>query len=661
MVENACQLVRYVLTHPGIELSALAEHYGVSERSIRSYVKQANEQIGDFAHLGKKKRGGYIVEVSDGRALDEWLDSIQKQHDRANMTPDDRVAYLINDLLERTDWIKVNELCRDLHVSRPTISADLKQAEEKLSSFGLSVERRPCYGIRVTGDEMARRLCLASSVIESLAAPNVTKRSRSSGGYPGLVPLNQISELVDAALDEHDFKVCSPSYQNLLVHISIALSRIRSGNFIPTVPKGRGRSRNDRALEVARDIAALIEDRLGIQIPESECAYIAIHLAGKESLGLLLPPPENESEDRQNLVITDEVWDVASRMIEAVWASFRYDFRGDLELHMNLACHIVPLAVRLHYHMGVGNPLISDIRKRYPLAYSMALESSVVLAEHYCATLSENEAGYIALSFALALERNRTSRAKKNILVVCTSGRALARMLGRRYLEEFGAYVASVQTCDVSHVDKVDFSDIDYVFTTVPINKPLPVPVCEVKFFLDDPEVSRVRRMLRESVEGVLGPGLATRFPPGLFFTHCAFPSKKAALAFLCEKVQATGLVPDNLLEIVMRHEGYVDTSLGPNVAMPHPLEPVCERAFVAVALLDEPVDWGMSPVQAIFMVLTSDEDNDELGGMFDALAYLFVDAGAIDELLADQRRERLTGLLGSHTTSEGGRSPPGP
>jgi lichenan operon transcriptional antiterminator len=67
------------------------------------------------------------------------------------------------------------------------------------------------------------------------------------------------------------------------------------------------------------------------------------------------------------------VWDIVSKMLDMVWTRFHYDFRGDLELRMNLARHIVPLTVRLQYHLQIKNPLLTDIKHRFQLAYSMAV------------------------------------------------------------------------------------------------------------------------------------------------------------------------------------------------------------------------------------------------------------------------------------------------
>ena len=47
-------------------------------------------------------------------------------------------------------------------------------------------------------------------------------------------------------------------------------------------------------------------------------------------------------------------------------------------------------------------------------------------------------------------------------------------MLEHQYRKQFGMYIELIETCDVARVGTLDFSHIDYVFTTVPLNVKLP-------------------------------------------------------------------------------------------------------------------------------------------------------------------------------------------
>ena len=89
---------------------------------------------------------------------------------------------------------------------------------------------------------------------------------------------------MDAALEEADFHVNSVAYQNLLVHIAIAVERIKAGSFVPLDPANEERIRQTEGWPVAQRLARAIEQALAVKLPDGEVAYIAIHLAGKQVL-----------------------------------------------------------------------------------------------------------------------------------------------------------------------------------------------------------------------------------------------------------------------------------------------------------------------------------------------------------------------------------------
>lgn len=524
-----------------------------------------------------------------------------------------------------------------LYVSRASISADLKRVEEVLSGYDLTLEKRPHHGIRVTGSEIDRRLCLASLVVDDAPDIDFPALDGTGDGASPIFLTRVVARCVEEALDGQDFEINPLVRQNLLIHISIAIQRMREGKYVPMDRAHLERVASTREFEIARRIASRIEERVAITLPEEEVAYMAIHLAGKRIV-------EAGSSSDDGLVITDEVWGVATRMIEVVYQAFRYDFRNDIELRMNLARHIAPLAVRLQYHMTVENPLLTDIKTRFSLAYAMALDASSVLVEAYGRKPSEDELGYIALSFALALERQKTELPKKRILVVCATGRGTAKLLEYRYLREFGSYLGDVEVCDVAGVEKVDFTNIDYVFTTVPLRTRVPVPVCEVGCFLDDEDISHVRDVLDGEPEA---PDATAFFERDLFFPHLEATTKREVIHFLCERAHEAQQLPDNFEDLVWLREDAAQTSFGNLAALPHPMRAVGERTLVVVGLLDHPIEWGTGPVRAVFLIVISRDGHDELERFYEGMAEFLMNAAAIKDLLRRPTYENLMALLG--------------
>lgn len=645
---QSVEAVQYIADHPGATPVQVADHLHVSVRTLRSYIKRANATLEEIASIQLARGAGYSIEINNPSAFQQWLVAASKAPSMVPQTPRERVAYLLNDLCSRSTWITLDELSDMLFCSKSVLSGDIKNVERTLGEFDLKLVRRPHYGMRVEGSEFSRRLCLAASMMDSeRAGDESASASLIKAGPEALVDpaqrryvLQTIAKNVDEVIESHDFHINPVSYQNLLVHIAIALLRIQSGHYVPMETVQFDRIRDSIEYPIALEIAHAIDRELDVALPDEEVAYLAIHLAGKQALW----SPSDEDKDS---VISDEIWDVISEILDKVWLTFRIDFRSDIELRMNLARHIVPLTVRLRYHMDLSNPMLEDIKARYLLAWSIAVEAGEILASHYGSPLSEDEAGYLALAFALALERQKTAPAKKNILVVCATGAGSARLLEYRCRREFGEYVDKIVTCDVFGIDRVDLANIDYVFTTVPLGRSLPVPVREVTYFFDDDEVAEVKKLLgREEAGFVLGE----YFDPRLFFPHQTWGSKEEVLHAMCERLREEGMVDEGIEELVLAREGMTATSYGNNVAMPHPLEPAGDRTIIAVALLDKPVVWDErgTAVQAVFLISYARQAGRALDGLFSSLADLFMDEGAIAYLVHNQTWASLEYVAGS-------------
>ncbi len=625
------KLIDIIDAHPDIDPVDLAERFSVSDRSVRTYVRKTNEALGSCAQIEKRRGGGYSLRVLNASAFAALrARDAHAGQDAVPTTPEARVDYLLNDLLSRVDWITVDDLASILFVSRNVITSDLRQVAATLERFGLVLEKRPHYGIRVTGPEMSRRLCLANLTLDCII------------GTGGSASLDVIARCVSESLAEEDFQINSAAYQNLLVHIAVAVERIRANCYVPMEPEHLERMRSTPEYLIAKKVAAAVERELTAELPEEEIGYIAIHLAGKQTLYT----PGSDAD--ANLVISDEVWNVVSRMLEMVWNAFHFDFRNDLELRMNLARHIVPLSVRLRYRMRIDNPLLSDIKQRFPVAYSMALESSCILAEEYGNALSEDEVGYIALAFALAIERQKSERPRKNILVVCASGQGSARLLEWRYRQEFGTWLDRIETCDVAHVASRDLTGIDYVFTTVPLERKLPVPVREVKYFLDDEDVNSVRRIL--SGEAAAAAPLAAYFDERLFLGALDAEDKDGALDALCARVAEVHDVPGDFRALVQRREELAQTCFGNLVAMPHPVTPVTTSTFVAVAVLNHSVSWNGQEVRAVFLVSVSSLRDQKLDAFYRGMARLLTSREAIQKLVSNPDFATLLDVIDTYS-----------
>lgn len=624
------ELIQTLLDDGGDSLETLMERFKVSARTVRSHVHAANQMLEDIALIRfSRKNNVYELEVLNEDAFQTWLDRGNKvEQEQAGSVR--RVPRILNYLLLTDDWVRVPDLADRLFVSSQSISMDLHEVEAELSKFRLSLVKRPRYGIRVEGPEINRRTCLASVISASLVGGTGNTEALSNRA-------KTIGMTVERVLGENNFSISSIAFQNLVVHLVVAAERIEQGCYVPMDVEQRERLMALPESITAQQLAQAIGNDLGIDLPSSEVAFITIHLAGKHSIDAL-----SQEVDTDGTVISGSVWDIVGEILDAARLAMRIDLRSDLELRMNLARHIVPLSVRLRYGMPAKNPLLEETKLRYPLAWSMALEAGKVLERHYGAMPNEDETGFLALSFALSLERRRTPARKMRVLVVCASGMGSARLLRQRFITEFGELLERCDTCDAASVAGKDLSDVDYVFSTVPLPD-LPVPVCQISYFFDRDAGDDIRRIL----ESADARDATSMFSRELFFPHVKAKDKNSLLDMMCSSIVSAGFADLTLRKSVDLREQVAPTCFGNQVALPHPVEAKGSTTAVAVALLDEPLSWDEfnHDVRAVFLVSYARSGND-VADAFASLAELFVSKEAISELVKTQTWECLIDCL---------------
>lgn len=630
-------LITFLNENGSVSVDELSRVFHASVRTVRAHVHEANEALAGMATVAfSRVSRGYRLSIEDASAFEVWLSRNAGLAARTNRSAsEERVSYLLNDLLSRADWVTIGDLASILYVSPQSISADLKQVEGVLGRFGLKLVKRPRYGVRVEGSEMARRLCLASLVSRTLVDNGAIADNDDT-------ELSQTVENIGATIGDivrnANFTISATAFQNLVVHVVVALSRIREHALVPMSEEHLASLRGADEYPLAVRIAKAIGVQTGVEMPETEVAYIAIHLAGKKTLAAFASSGSSEiaeetaTDESGAHVVPEEIWDLVNAMLERVWESFRFDFRDDLELHMNLARHLVPLATRLEYHLRIENPLLSDIKTRFPLAYSMGVEASSVVAERYAASMSEDETGYIALAFALALDRQKTAAPKKNVLVVCASGVGTTRLLKQSVMRQFGDRIGTLSVCDAFHVADQDFTAIDYVFTTVPIESPVPVPVQRINVFLDEGDVQSINALFERSAKA--DDLLGRLFDSQLFVAHLTTTDREDALRELSARaIELAGIDPQ-LTDLVLQRERTASTAFGNGIALPHPIRPIAAATRVCVGLLDAPIDWGGKQVQMVMLVAFGTEDQEALDFFFSGAAALLSDEPAVARIL---------------------------
>ena len=581
-----------------VTASELAGQLGIGVKTVRVRIKELNPELEkNGIQILSKSRYGYYLDPRQPEGIEGLLNPRENEDPVIPSNNQERVHFLLAYLLNRTEYIKSEELCDFLYISKGTLTNTLRQVEETYQKYGITVHKKPGYGIRVEGSEFNLRQCMVDVFVKQDSLEGIGRRHQTD-------EIETLGKMVYQCLKKYEIELSEIAYNDFVEHIYVAMRRIRQEKYVePQAADMLGRKEK----QFVEELTELVGTHYQIHFSQDEKNYLTLQLVGKVYI-------DSETE-QENFVMQSEIDRLITEMLEMIYREFHVDFRNDFHLRMELNRHMVPFVLRMKYHMILRNPMLEEIRKNYVLSYTMASQAAIALGEYFQQSISEDEIAGLAEVLELALEQQENEQKKFSILIVCASGKTSSEILRYKYSREFKEYIEKIYVCNLYELENFPFEKVDYVFTTVHISSYVPVPILEIGSFLQDNDIDRVRKLfVRESKDF-----LQKYFKKELFFTDVEGKTKDEVLKNLCRKVEQEKGLPESAFQ---------------------------ERAFVAVAVLKEPIFWFRQKVQVVFLTAIGREEDENLQQFYEATTDLILRPADVQNLIRHPDYDRLIQLL---------------
>lgn len=611
----------------------LSEQLGITVRTLRNDLKDYREELLENGiEIISKHAIGYQLVIKDEEKYYNYLEMMLKEGSQNQMLipiyPEDRIHYLIRMFLTEEDYIKIEDICERIFVSRSTLSNDLKEVREKLKYFHLDLETKPFYGLKLIGSEFHKRSCISQYFFhgtkDDAAYLSQTKSTQQQ---------EDITTLLYETMVEEQFKLTDIGFQNLVIHILIALIRLKEKPQF-TLFEYDESIKERKEYEVALRLCQKLEEKFEIAFPETEIYYIAMHLSGKKAV----------QYSSNTLYMNNEYEGVVQHILEDIQDKFQMDLTSDLELYTSLSLHLQPMMNRLKYGMVIPNPLLEQIKIDNPLAFEMSILTANSIQALTHKNVSENEMGYIALHFALAIERYQKQGPKKNIIIICASGMGSSQILLYKVKQKFKENINSIYVTELYELPNIDQKTYDFILSTVPIPFQTEIPAIHVQYFLDDHDMMTLSDAFLSQSEDL--SFVDEYFHQELLFEDLQGRSQKEIIHEMCYRISCVKNIPDCFEEEVLKREKFSDTEFGNAIAMPHPMKPLTDETFVTVGILKKPIKWKHQQVKYIFLLSIQKDSQETLGLLHETLSSLVFDKKAMQELEKDASLMNLKKIL---------------
>ena len=471
----------------------LAADLGLSQRVVRYRLPNVSSYLEEHGASLQRVRGvGLIVDGSPALRAQLIEDLTGRSEAPRVYSPDERSHMIIAALLWSAPQVTSLDVIHDeLEVSKTSARRDLRLCEPWLERNGLPLIRRPGQGLVVAGTERRIRQVMVQLILETIPSSVLDaylgEDDRLREQQQARVPVGLRERLQELPLTESASIVrSSPLGRRLAdsraatvfsVYLAVTVARIGAGRMVD-VEAGLQRSVLDHP--VAPSVEALrpaVEELLGSPLLDSERGAITEYLLGLDALNTV---------SATGGAIDDQLLD---RLLAEAADRLHPVLADDVELRRGVKSHLERLVVRLRHGLPVHNPLLAEVRERYPDVHDVAGRLGQVLEEHIGAPVADDEVGFITMYLSGAMERARL-RPRRRALVVCPSGMATAWVLVSRIQAEFPEFDL-VEVLSESGYEDLDHRNYDLVISTVPVAEH-DAPVVVVSPLLSAGDVSRV-------------------------------------------------------------------------------------------------------------------------------------------------------------------------
>ncbi|WP_017471257.1 BglG family transcription antiterminator [Amphibacillus jilinensis] len=631
MNSRAIKILRELLaSDQPITSDYLAHILDVTSRTVRDDIKALNHSLHMHGAKIKSTRGtGYELLINDDQNFRHYLNQSLNhvsQEQALLDSPDARIRYLVKRFLLAERYLKLDDLCDEMHISKSTIQSDLRSVKKMLEKHDIYLDKKPNYGLKAIGNEVKLRFAMSEYIFDrsETGSKTIWRDQLSTIADADKEQLDKVWSVIINQIKENHISLADIAINNLYIHIAIAYKRIKSGHQVSLINQEFDEITKQKEYRVAHHIVRAAEEIFMVKFPPEEIAYIAIHL-----LGTKMVSQTNMSEAELENIMEKQIQIMTTKILDALEAKMHLGIRHDKELLIGLGLHLKPAINRYKYGMNVRNPMLQDIKLNYPLAFEAGIIAGIVLEQEMDVSIDENEIGYIALHIGAAIERKKMQSSPMCCYIVCASGLGSAHLIKYKLKAVFGSRIEVMGTTEYYKLKQIPFDKTDFIVSSVPINEDLPVPVIDVNAILSDKDIAKIEAFVEEDIDHVF-----EYIQEDLLFLNKDLQTQDEVLAFLVDQISKTTKLPDDYLKRIYEREEIAPTAYGNLIAIPHPITAQTNDTFLTICTLKKPIDWADKRVQFVCLLNVEKDSKEDLQHMYEMLGKMVDNPSLIQQLV---------------------------
>lgn len=582
-----------------IPASELSKELQVSTKTVRNDIRQLNLTLTGLQVASKAGSGYYL---SGDRSKIPQL---------AKEETTDHTFEILHELIDQ-ESCDFYELADNFFISESTLDRLIRRLNEVIQRKNADwcIQRKNNL-LFIPADESQRR-----SIYNLFLTEEIGEHKLSLAKYRDYFIYCDIEKLSQLVLDyhqQHHHHLNDFATIGFILHLAVLLERVHKENFLRFQQVVYGDS---SSYQLMLGLVERLEAEMGVAIPEAEYPYIYRLYSGKGEL--------------EGGISEEELAAVIHELLQQVAANFAIDFSQDAKIQNYLGNHLAGLYRRAQSQQFLVNPLISEIKNKFPFIYNVTVYAAAYLQERLEITFPDDEIAYLALHFLTASENIHDGELRR-ILLVSPYGQGSLRLI-KQQLVSIKDLSVEIQVKDsVLSLTEGDLLGVDLVVTTAPLMMETTIPTYRFSLMLTDQDLEEITKLLVGEPQQALR--LVSFLSRELFFPLQRFDDREECIKFLSEKLIQQGVVGSEFTQQVLKREALSSTSFGNYYAIPHAIKRIAKKNAIAVCSLKQSLDWGGKKVRLVLLLAFNDESNDSFGVLFGELATIFSDSAQVRRL----------------------------
>lgn len=481
---QAEMLKSLVMANQPLSVDYFKGKLGKQDRTIRYDIGQLKEiceqnQI-EIRYLTKK---GYYIPATQKPAASQLLLQCgsELREGVSERSEEERFQKIFLYLFVQKNRVTAEKLAEICYVSRSTLNRFLNRMEESFAN-SFSLDAKKAQGYRLTGDEKKLR-CLAAEILASRFRGSYTVEDwymllpEELKGKIQLQDVAQICKSIRRMNSKYNIWISNAAYLNLLSYCIVRCIRIM------VLESKTENKTEEKSLTYAQELLAELS-WMGKGCDTEELQWFSEIL--KEN-GIY-----SEEHIVDEVLLNRTVGRIIAH-IEAVMGN--ESFQMDV-LYQDLFDHLKNfLNLNTQGRIEEENLyILEEVKEHYYFYFQMAQECAAIVEEETGLKLSSTEVCYLAVY--LYKDSNHTEDHKKNVLVVCATGKGLSHLLALRIKNVFPSLNVTGQVSPWQLSKVSDLKDVDFVISTIPLENKL-VPVVKISRILSEEDIKRIKDFLK--------------------------------------------------------------------------------------------------------------------------------------------------------------------